>query len=143
LQVEHRILTKASPSTIYAIYTDVAAWPTWDPDTAEASLNGPFAVGAQGKLKPTKGNTVPMLLTDVQLHKLFTVESKIPGFKMVFEHELKLRGEQTEIVHRITLSGFLKFLIGKMLVKQINAGMPTTLLNLKALAEKNESRHSI
>ncbi len=136
MQVEHRTTVSASPETIFRIYQDVQNWHTWDPDTKQASLEGPFAVGSMGRLTPLKGNTVPMLLTEVIPGRCFTVESKIPLFRMLFEHELIQRPEATEVVHRVTFSGLLSIVLGPMLSNQLNAGLPVTLARLKALAEE-------
>lgn len=135
MQVEHSILVQSSTEHIFGIYEDVAAWHTWDPDTKRASIDGPFAVGTRGSLTPTKGNSVPMLLTKVEPNACFTVESKIPFFRMVFEHELVPQERAVKVVHRVTFSGALTFLLGRMLVKQLNQGLPVTLANLKRHAE--------
>ena len=76
-----------------------------------------------------------MVLLEVVQGKCFTVEAKIPLFRMLFEHELNAVGGSTEIVHRVTFSGFLSMLLGPMLAKQLNSGLPVTLRKLKALAE--------
>lgn len=135
MQVEHSVLVQAPAERIFRIYEDVAAWPTWDPDTKAASIDGPFAVGTRGSLTPTKGRTVPMLLTKVERGACFTVESRIPLLRMVFEHELVPRGESVKVTHRVTFSGILSVLLGRMLVKQLNQGLPVTLANLKRAAE--------
>lgn len=135
MQVEHRISIAVSPETIFRIYEDVQNWHTWDPDTKHASLDGPFRVGTSGRITPPKGMTVPMLLTQVEPGTCFTVESKIPLFRMLFEHELLPMGGATEVIHRVTFSGFLSVVLGPMLSKQLNVGLPVTLRKLKALAE--------
>ncbi|MFZ6819319.1 SRPBCC family protein [Undibacterium sp. Ji22W] len=135
MQVEHRITIATSAETIFRIYEDVQNWHTWDPDTKQAFIEGPFRVGSRGRITPPKGMAVPMLLTEVAPGKCFTVESKIPLFCMLFEHELRAISEATEVIHRVTFSGFLSFILGPMLSKQLNAGLPVTLRNLKALAE--------
>lgn len=135
MQVEHRIITTASPATIYRIYEEVENWHTWDPDTKQVTLDGPFQAGTTGRLVPTKGNAISMLLTKAIPAQCFTVESKIPLFRMIFEHELSQKSGATEIIHRITLSGFLSFILGPMLSRQMNRGLPVTLSRLKALAE--------
>ncbi len=135
MQVEHSVVVQAPAERIFRIYEDVAAWHTWDPDTKRASIAGPFAVGTRGSLTPTKGNTVPMLLTKVEPGSCFTVESKIPLFRMVFEHELIPQGAAVKVIHRVTFSGLLTALLGRMLVKQLNQGLPVTLANLKRRAE--------
>lgn len=135
MQVEHRIITSASAASIFSIYQEVKNWHTWDPDTKHASLEGPFAVGSKGRLTPTKGNTVPMVLTKVEPGRCFTVESKIPLFRMLFEHELVPVPGGTEVIHRVTFSGLLSLVLGPMLSKQLNSGLPVTLGRLKAHAE--------
>lgn len=139
MQVEHRIKVAAAPGSIFHIYQDVENWHTWDPDTKRATLQGPFEVGSRGRLTPTKGNTVPMVLTKVVHDSCFTVESKIPLFHMVFEHELMPLQGMTEVIHRVTFSGPLTFVLGRMLVKQLNSGLPVTLQRLKALSESSRA----
>ena len=135
MQVEHRIAIAASPETVFRIYEDVQNWHTGDPDTKQAVLDGPFRVGSRGRITPPKGMSVPMLLTQVVPARCFTVESKIPLFRMVFEHELVPVPGATEVVHRVTFSGLLSFVLGPMLSKQLNAGLPVTLRKLKTRAE--------
>ena len=135
MQVEHRITVNASADSIFRIYADVENWHTWDPDTKQATLEGAFEVGSKGRLTPAKGNTVPMVLTEVQPGRCFTVESRIPLFRMLFEHELLPVPGATEVVHRVTFSGLLSVVLGPMLSKQLNSGLPVTLGHLKALAE--------
>jgi hypothetical protein len=135
MKVEHSTIVNAAPERIYGIYRDVSAWHTWDPDTKHASIDGPFAVGSKGTLTPTKGNTVPMLLTKVEPNSCFTVVSKIPMFQMDFEHELVPQNGAVKVIHRVTFSGLLTFVLGRMLVRQLNQGLPVTLSRLKQLAE--------
>jgi uncharacterized protein YndB with AHSA1/START domain len=137
MKIEHRIKVTAPPERVFSLWADVTNWHTWDPDTKRATLEGPFQTGSRGRLTPTKGNAVPMLLTSVVPNKSFTVESKIPLFRMIFEHETHPTGSETEVIHRVSLSGFLSFLIGPMLRKQLNAGLPVTLANLKRRVEAN------
>lgn len=141
MPVEHRIATTASPETVFRIYEDVARWHTWDPDTKRASLDGPFQAGSRGRLVPTRGRPVPMLLTQVAPGRGFTVESRIPLFRMTFEHELRPSAGQTEIVHRVSFSGPLSLVLAPLLTRQLDAGLPVTLARLKALAEARSARH--
>ena len=104
-----------------------------------ANLEGPFQVGTRGRLTPTKGRSVPMVLTQVIPGQCFTVESKIPLFCMLFEHELHPAPNATEVVHRVTFSGLLSLVLGPMLSKQLNSGLPVTLSRLKALAEAHSA----
>jgi Polyketide cyclase / dehydrase and lipid transport len=135
MQIEHSILVNAAPDRLFALYADVANWNRWDPDTKASSIDGPFQVGTRGSLTPTKGNTVAMLLTSVVPDRSFTVEAKIPLFRMVFEHELVPVNQATQVTHRVSFSGALAFLLGRMIGAQLNKGLPVTLAKLKATAE--------
>lgn len=135
MQVEHIILVRAPAERIFRIYENVAAWHTWDPDTERASLDGPFAQGTRGSLTPAKGNTVPMQVTKVEPDACFIVESRIPLFRRVFEHELVPQGAAVKAIHRVTFSGPLSLLLGRLLVKQLNQGLPVTHAGLERLAE--------
>jgi hypothetical protein len=139
MHVEHRITVAAPPQSIFRIYEDVRTWHTWDPDTQQASLEGAFEAGSRGLLTPTKGRTVPMVLTRVVRNSCFTVESRIPLFRMLFEHELRPIPGGTEVVHRVSFSGLLSLVLGPMLSRQLNSGLPVTLARLKALAESRQS----
>jgi Polyketide cyclase / dehydrase and lipid transport len=137
--IEHRIAVAAPAATIFRLYEDVAHWHTWDPDTRTAWLDGPLQPGSRGQLTPTQGNTVPMLVTRVEANRSFTVESRIPLFRMVFDHELAPEGPATRVIHRVTLSGPLVMVLGPMLARRLNAGLPVTLARLKAQAEARAS----
>ena len=135
MQVEHAILVNAPPERLFSLYADVSNWNRWDPDTKASSIDGPFQAGTRGSLTPTKGNTVPMFLTSVVPDRSFTVEVRIPLFRMVFEHELLPENGSTKVTHRVTFSGALAFLLGRVIGSQLNKGLPVTLAKLKASAE--------
>lgn len=135
MRIEHSIYINASPESIFGIYEGVSKWSTWDQDTKQSRISGPFQAGTRGELTPTVGATIPMLLTKVIKNKSFTIESKIPFFRMVFEHELHAENTVTEVVHRVIFSGLLSRVIGPVIVRRLNSGLPVTLGNLKKLAE--------
>jgi hypothetical protein len=136
--IEERIAVSAKPEVIFSIYADVERWNTWDPDTKSSSLNGPFAVGSKGRLCPTKGKAVPMEIVSLVAGRSFTAQSKIPLFQMAFDHELTPTESGTEVLHRVTFSGPLSFLLGRIVGAQVREGLPKTLLSLKKLAESRE-----
>ncbi len=140
MKVEHSIVVDAPSGVIYRIYRDVGNWHTWDPDTKRAFIEGPFEAGSRGRLTPAKGNTVPMLLTEVEPDRCFTVECRIPLFRMVFEHTLTPVPGGTEVMHRASFHGALTLLLGRMLSRQVDQGLPVTLGRLKALAEAQARR---
>lgn len=136
MQIEESITIAAPPQRIFALYADVARWNTWDPDTREASIDGPFRTGARGRLVPTKGRAVPMELTSVVEDRSFTAQARIPLFTMDFDHELLAQGATTRVVHRVRFSGALAFVLGRLVGAQVRKGLPVTLASLKRHAEQ-------
>lgn len=139
IQVESTIVIPTPAQAIFALYTDVAGWSRWDPDTRSANLDGPFQVGARGRLVPTKGRAVPMVLTHVEPERSFTVQCRIPLFEMVFEHELRAVGTGTEATHRVSFRGLLAPLLGRMLAAQLRTGLPRTMASLSRHAQQRHA----
>lgn len=138
--VEHSIISAAKPETIFAIYAKVDQWNSWDSDTKSSSLVDGLSLGSKGILTPTKGKAVPMEVTALIPNQAFTVTSVIPLFKMVFVHELTVLEQGTKITHRVQFSGVLSFLLGRVIGKQVDLGLPITLQRLKSLAESLETK---
>lgn len=44
--VDLTIKIAAPPETVWRLHTDVADWPTWQPDITEVRLNGPIEAGS-------------------------------------------------------------------------------------------------
>lgn len=139
IQVESKIVIPTPAQPIFALYADVAGWSRWDPDTQAASLDGPFQVGAMGRLVPTQGRAVPMELTQLEPDRSFTVQARIPLFKMVFEHELRPTAGGTEATHRVTFTGLLAPLLGRRLAAQLRTHLPITLASLSRHAQQRHA----
>jgi hypothetical protein len=133
--IEAQVMTRASRQVVHQIYSEVDRWHTWDPDTRSASINGAFVTGATGRLAPPKGMSIALSFTDVRPNEGFTCTGGIPGFQMKFEHELSTQPLGTLIVHRVTFSGWLAPIFGRMIGAQLRVGLPKTLDALKRLAE--------
>lgn len=137
--IEERIRIAVPPSLIEQIWSEVDRWHLWDPDTKQASLAGPFAVGSKGRITPRKGMGVPMLITERSEGRSFTVEGHIPLFRMHFEHTVAAVPGGSEVVHRLQFSGALAFLFGPGVAKQVREGLPHTMRSLKAYAEQRQA----
>ncbi|HEX2547831.1 MAG TPA: SRPBCC family protein [Ramlibacter sp.] len=138
MKIEESVTIDASPETIFGIWSEVDRWKLWDPDTKEAVLRGPFAVGAQGRIVPTKGRGVPMAVTECTANRSFTVEAAIPLFRMRFDHELVPGAQGTRVTHRVTFSGPLTPVLGRIVGGQVRKGLPVTMQSLKRYAEARE-----
>ncbi|AQR68890.1 polyketide cyclase [Janthinobacterium sp. LM6] len=141
-QIEESIHIAVTPTVIDQIWSEVDRWHLWDPDTKQAGLNGPFAVGTQGRIVPNKGMGIAMLVTERTAGRSFTVEGHIPLFRIHFEHTVAAVNGGSAVVHRVWFTGALAFLFGPGVARQVRDGLPRTMLALKAYAEKrNETLH--
>jgi len=137
MEFEHKISINASAANIFALYENVDAWASWDPDVKSASIDGQFDVGVMGKLKPINGPQSKILLTEVVKDKLFTVTSRLPLCKMTFEHVLEPNGKDTTVLHKVSFTGLLSPIFGRLIGTGINKGLPHTLNGLKVAAESS------
>lgn len=140
MQIEKRVHIAVPPTVVDQIWSEVDRWHLWDPDTKHAHLNGPFSVGTKGKITPSKGMGVPMVITERTESRSFTVEGYIPLFRMHFEHTVAPVDGGSEVVHRVWFTGALAFLFGPGVAKQLHEGLPRTMQSLKLYAEQ---RHNV
>lgn len=136
MQIEERVLIAVPPVVIDRVWSEVDKWHLWDPDTKKALLNGPFEVGAKGRIVPSKGMGVPMVVTERTEGRSFTVEGYIPLFRMHFEHTVIPISNGSEVTHRVWFSGLFAFLFGPNVAKQVRQGLPRTMQSLKLYAEQ-------
>lgn len=139
MAIEERIEIGVPPQVLFGLYEDVANWHCWDPDTASASLSGPFRVGSTGRLAPTQGREVPMELVSVVPNRSFTAVARLPLCAMHFEHTLEPTPQGTWVTHRVRFSGPLAFLLHALVGPQITRGLPRTLRSLKHHAEAGQA----
>ena len=135
---EESILISATAEKVFSLYSNVPGWPSWDPDVRESSIDGPFAPGARGTLRPSNGPKARITLTEVAQNRLFTVESRLPLCVMRFEHELSDASGQTRARHRVSFSGVMAPVFGRLIGSQIRNGLPRTLEGLKRAAEETD-----
>lgn len=133
--IEEKIEIFAKPEAVFALYADVPGWPSWDPDTKAASLDGPFETGATGRLVPAKGFPVPMKFVSVVENQAFTVESRAPLCILRFEHILSPTANGVLAVHRVSFSGPLAGFFGWLVGSRVRAGLPVTMAKLKCTVE--------
>lgn len=136
MQFEEQIEIQASPQDVFALYKDVPAWASWDPDVRASTVGGAFVSGAAGRLKPSSGPEARITFTEVVADRSFTVESRLPLCVMRFEHELSPTAAGTIAVHRVSFFGLLAPFFSRVIGNQIRKGLPQTMLGLKRAAEQ-------
>ena len=126
----------AAPEAFFARWEDMGTWPEWDHAIAWARLDGPFAVGTTGELKPRGGPKVRFVIEVLAPGSEFTDVSSMPGSKLRIRH-LTERGDdgRTRVDIEVSIGGPLAGLWGRILGKGIAASTPEGLAKLVELAE--------
>lgn len=135
---EHTEYTAASPESIWAQWCDVTRWPVWDDGIEHVTLEGPFAAGTKGVLKPAGGPKAQFELTDVQPVEGFTDVTKLPLARMCFEHSAVREGDLTRVTHRVTISGPATPLFSRVIGRGIAKGLPGAVRTLARVAAERD-----
>ena len=83
------VTSTAAPEAFFARWADTDTWPEWNTDTAWVRLDGPFATGSTGRLKPRGGPAVRFVLTSVIPGQELVDTSLLPGARLVFRHTVR------------------------------------------------------
>jgi hypothetical protein len=141
-KTEHTTQTAATPTQLWAYYAEPHRWPEWDHEVVSASINGPFAAGNTGTLKPASGPKAKMHFTEVTPERSFTDVTPLPLATMAFEHVIEPTDAGCRFTHRVTITGPLSGLFGRLIGRRIAAELPTAMRKLASLAETAPAPHS-
>lgn len=131
-----RASSSASPSAFFARWADVATWPEWNSDTEWVRLDGPFATGSTGVLKPKGGPKVKFVIDSLVPGREFVDVSLLAGARLTFRHLVTSGpGSTTRIEVAVTMSGPLGWFWKLLLGRGLKAGLQLDLDRLVAAAE--------
>lgn len=86
-------------------------------------------------MKPRSGPKAHIRIVEVRPRTSFTVESRLPLCRLMFGHELKADGGETQATHWVRFVGPLGFLFRRLVGRQIAAALPDTMRGLKIACE--------
>ena len=134
MDISHSIHITASRNQVFALYEDVASWPTWDSETVDIHLPS-FGQGASGWLKPRQGPKAKIKVTEFTRDRSFTVESALPFCRIQFGHDLADEESQTCVTHWVRFTGPLAPLFRRLIGNGMDRSLPDTLAGLKRASE--------
>lgn len=134
---EASLETKAPPARVWAIWSDVSAWPGWNPDMKESRLNGPLRVGTTGMINTRSGGKHDVVVTQFEDGRLFELESAaMPGTRMAIRATITPTPSGSRISQAFEARGLLGPVVGPMMGGTI---LKTFGSVLQGLAQKAES----
>ncbi|MEV4240552.1 MULTISPECIES: hypothetical protein [unclassified Nocardia] len=124
----------AAPAAFFAKWADMATWPEWNNDTEWVRLDGPFAQGATGALKPKGGPKVPFIVERLSESEFVDV-SKLIGARLIFDHQVATGPARTTVTVTVSIEGPLSWFWTKVMGADIAESVEPDLRALVAAAE--------
>jgi len=85
---EHSVEAPVSRERVWALWTDVESWPSWNPGVVRAELDGPLAEGTTGSVRASGGPASKLRVLGVDPERRFVTEASERLMRLRFEHEL-------------------------------------------------------
>lgn len=120
---EKCVTADVDPAAIWAVWSDIDSWGEWIPHMQQAHLDGALQEGVTGQLV-TGGRTVVFTVVELHTGTLFTNESRLPLARLRAHHEVRTNADDSsscEVINRVTITGPLSWLFGRIVGKGIDA----------------------
>lgn len=138
--VTHTEITTARPEDVWALWEAVPRWTEWDEGLDAISIDGPFAVGTSGHIKPTGGPRFKFSLIAVDPGRAFTDETHLPLCKLRFAHTLQAEADgRTSVTLTVSFHGPLRPLFQRVIGKDIARELAGQIKRLVEVAEANSA----
>jgi hypothetical protein len=93
--------TSASPADIWALWTNVKDWPSWDYGTERADIRGDFAAGSVISMTPRNGSPIQVQLKKVITNKEFSDEAVLPSGVVRTVHRIDQHGKHVAVTYEV------------------------------------------
>ena len=135
-----RFATPADADRVWAVYTSVDAWPRWSEDIERATLDEPFAPGAEGRVKFAKVPEGSFSVTTLDREAgTFTVVARLFAglLTVTFFHEVTAIPAGAQITERADFGGLLAPVLGLIERRRIRKRWPEAMRTMTALARRD------
>lgn len=135
---EASLETKASPTRVWQIWSDVNTWPGWNPDMKESRLDGPLKAGTTGMINTRSGGKHDVVVTQFEAGRSFELESTaMPATKMAIRATITPTANGTRISQAFKARGLFAPLVSPMMSGAILKTFNSVLEGLKLKAESS------
>ena len=136
MKFDHTVETSAPPEKIWAAWTDVECWPEWDTELDSASLDGSFALGTKGRVKPKRGPAARFSISELIPGESYTLTTRLPLCELKVSRRLTRNDDSgTFFIHVVSFVGPLCFVFGNLLGRRYREALPVVMENLRKIAE--------
>jgi uncharacterized protein YndB with AHSA1/START domain len=78
----------AAREQIWAVWSDAERWSEWNSGVRSATLDGPFAAGTKGRLRPASGPTGSIEIVELEPNVSWVTVTRLPGAQFRLEHRI-------------------------------------------------------
>jgi hypothetical protein len=136
MKFDHTLETTAPPEKIWLAWTDVERWPEWDTELDSAALDGSFALGAKGSLKPKRGPVSRFTISELTTRVSYSFTTRLPPCELkVRRHLTRKDGGGAYFTHGVSFVGPLSFVFDNLLGRRYRQALPMVMENLRKIAE--------
>ena len=125
----------ASAAIVWRVLTEIANWPSWNPDVKSATLEGPLAPGTQFRWKAGPGTITSTLQGVEPAHRIEWTGTTF-GIKAIHVYELEQRDGTTMVRSAESWDGLLVRLLRGSMTKSVQKALDSGLRRLKIEAER-------
>ena len=127
----HTKTTTAAPEALWAIWTDVACWSTWDTGLKDATMEGPFELNATGIITSLEGQRSKFTVVEIEEGQSYTIRTKLPlGSLYVRRHYTMEEGAIT-YTHEVWFKGLTKGIFANSFGPKFRSMLPGVMQNIK------------
>jgi hypothetical protein len=138
-QTEQSEVTSASPDAVWAVLSDVEAWPGWNPGLKRASLRGKLEPGMVGEVILPDGRRRPMRFDQVQINAALNYSGSAPPGRIHFLNRIEPGAHGgSRVSMGAAISGWLAPLYGRFFGRVIAGYLPTAVAQLADRAEARQ-----
>ena len=133
----HSVTVQAPPERIWAIWMDVANWPTWDTEIKQASADAPLALGVTGKLTPKSGATSSFKVVSFEPQMptpSYAFQTELPSAALKVTRSMVQQGDSTTFTHEVAFLGPNGPMFASQFGPIFRAALPTVMDNIAAQA---------
>ncbi len=102
---EFAIDIAAAPHRIWALFSDVAGWPRWNPGIERIALHGEFAAGTTFEMTPPGQDAFTSTLVEVERDRRFVDETRVGEVVVRVAHVIEPRGAESHVVYAVAVTG--------------------------------------
>ena len=129
------IAINSTTAKVWETLIDVQNWHQWDTEILAANLDGVFAEGANGTMKPKTGPKLKFYISELTPNKSYTFNTIMPVGELIIKRSLTEIDNEIHFTDDIAFTSFLKHVFGFMLGGQFRKILPEVMNNFKRIAE--------